>query len=1070
MQFEKISSQHSGINFNNTIVEDTVHNFFNFAYIYNGGGVAVGDINNDGLVDIYFSGNQVANRLYLNQGNFRFIDITDSAFPRQKDDWSNGVTMIDINNDGWLDIYVSRSGLYRNSADRENQLFINNGDLTFSEEAEKFGLNDPGFSTQAYFLDYDRDNDLDMFLVNHRYDFENNNSVIPRNQISYDKFSSDHLYQNNGNGYFSNVTKESGIINYAWGLSAAIGDFNNDGWNDIYIANDYVEPDNLYINQQDGTFAESIAKLVKHTSYYSMGSDFADINNDGFDDLIVLDMVPEDHVRAKRLMAPMSTENFWRLIASGLHYQYMLNTLQLNQGNGLYSEIAQLSGVSKTDWSWAPLFADFDNDGYQDLFITNGIKRDITDNDFFNQLNSLSKSSTKPIKFNEIIANMPTAKLQNYLYRNQGNLTFRQINEQSHLTDLSNSNGAAYADLDNDGDLDLVVNNLDENASLYRNSTPKGTVNFLKIQLKGPGQNALGIGARVSIRYDSGKQVKNQNLGRGFLSSVSPILHFGLGQKKTVNSVSVRWSDGKISTVDKVRINETLVVGYEDSQPPSIKHPVGQKLLSEITHETAINYQHKENPYNDFKKEVLLPHKQSEHGPFISVGDVNGDTFDDFFIGGAAGRPGVLFLQTAEQQFNPGNSQPWIAEAESEDLGSLFFDADNDKDLDLYVISGSNEFDKSSHKYRDRLYINDGAANFRKSDTLPNATTSGQRVVPGDYDQDGDVDLLIGGRSVPGQYPQTPNSFLLNNDQGKLTDVTQQLIPELSTIGMVTDGQFIDFDKDGDLDLILVGEWMPITVFDNQQDHYVNVTKQLGLSNTHGWWQSIEYGDLDQDGDLDFVAGNIGGNNKFHPSHENPLTLYANDFDGNGSLDIVLATKKQKNELPIRGRQCSAEQMPNLANKFPTFKAFAEADLATIYDPNKLAEAQILKADLFESVLVINENKKGFRIQPLASTAQISPISAILVKDFNNDHYPDILFTGNMYATEVETVRYDAGIGGLLLGDGKLGFEAAAPALSGFITPGNARDLKTIRLAGNQQDSVLVSNNNDRIQVFTLQK
>ena len=530
MQFETVTPQQSGVDFSNQITEDEIHNFFNFAYIYNGGGVAIGDINNDGLPDIYFTGNQVANKLYLNKGDFKFIDISDQAFSKNKPDWSNGVTMVDINNDGRLDIYVSRSGLHQ-QADRENLLYINNGDLTFTEKAKGYGLNDAGFSIQAYFLDYDRDNDLDLFLVNHRYDFENNNTVIARDKVGYDQFSSDQLYRNNADGTFSNVTKASGIINYAWGLSAAISDFNNDGWDDIYVANDYIEPDNLYINNQNGTFTESIANYVKHISYYGMGSDLGDINNDGYLDLMVLDMVPDDHVRAKRLMTPMSTEDFWRLIDSGFHYQYMLNTLQLNHGNGLYSEIAQLSGVSKTDWSWSPLFADFDNDGFQDLFITNGIKRDITDNDFFNQLNNLTNTN-QTLTFNEVMAAMPATKLQNYLYKNKGDLTFQQINSASHLTDLTNSNGASYADLDNDGDLDLVVNNLDEVASLYRNTTAKQASHYLKIKLLGPKLNRLGVGSQVTVRYGSKQQMNKLAMSRGYLSSVRCVITFWSGSTR----------------------------------------------------------------------------------------------------------------------------------------------------------------------------------------------------------------------------------------------------------------------------------------------------------------------------------------------------------------------------------------------------------------------------------------------------------------------------------------------------------------------------------------------------------
>lgn len=1069
-QFEKIATEHSKLDFVNQITEDQVHNFFNFSYIYNGAGVAVGDFNNDGLTDIFFSANQGNNKLYLNQGNFQFRDITASAFSDLDSGWKNGVTLIDINNDGWLDIYLSRSGLYQHDKDRENRLYINNGDLTFSEQAKAYGLNDAGFSIQAYFLDYDKDNDLDLFLINHRYDFENNNLVTPREQIKYDTLSSDQLYRNNGYGCFTKVTEKAGIINYAWGLSAVINDFNNDGWDDIYVANDYVEPDNLYINNQDGTFTENIAEFVKHTSYYGMGSDLADINNDGYQDLMVLDMVPEDHVRSKRLMAPMSTENFWRLIDSGLHYQYMLNTLQLNHGNGLYSEISQLAGVSKTDWSWAPLFADFDNDGLQDLFITNGIKRDITDNDFFTKLDGMTQSK-QPLSFGEIISNMPSAKLQNYIFKNQGDLTFKQVNKQSQLTELTNSNGAAYADFDNDGQLDLVVNNIDEVATLYKNTTVKQPKNYyLKVKLLGPEKNKLGLGALVSIHYGKNKQVKKFALSRGYLSSVQPLLHFGLANQHTVDHIMVTWPDGKTTKIDQVKLNTINTISYDNFTQATNAVSTSHTLFKNVTLAAGLSYQHKENSYNDFAKESLLPHKQSEHGPYLSVGDVNGDQLDDFFIGGATGSSGKLFIQTTQQTYVESNSQTWEADAQSEDLGSLFFDFDNDNDLDLYVTSGGNEFENNSPVYQDRLYINDGQGRFSKSShLLPVITTSGLRVIAADYDKDGDKDLFIGGRLVPGKYPTSPNSYLLNNQNGKFIDVSDLYAADVKKVGMISDASFVDFDNDGDLDLIAVGEWMPISLFENQQNQFINVTEKYGLSQSKGWWQKIEQADFDNDGDVDFIVGNIGNNNKYQPSTLKPLSVYANDFDNNGSLDIILSSIKNKRSLPVRGRECSSAQIPSLSTKFPTFKSFAEADLNSIYSTEKLQSSQQLKAELFSHSLVINHGKEGFEIKPLPNQAQIAPISGIVIKDFNNDNYLDILYSGNFYATEVETVRYDAGIGGLLLGDGNFGFSAVSPLDSGFITAKNARDLKLIHLGKEQQNAVLVSNNNDKLQLFKWQ-
>lgn len=1069
-QFKKIVPRLSKVHFSNNITEDQVHNFFNFAYIYNGAGVATGDFNNDGLTDIFFTGNQVQNRLFVNEDNFNFLDITNTAFSPKDKGWKNGVTLIDINNDGFLDIYICQSGLYQNSVDRENRLYINQGNLTFIDEAKKYGLNDPGFSIQAYFIDYDRDNDLDMFLINHRHDFENNNLVIPRDQIKYDIFSSDQLYRNNGNGTFSNVTQQSKINNYAWGLSAVINDFNNDGWDDIYVANDYVEPDNLFINNKDGTFTENIAKHMKHTSYYAMGSDLADINNDGLQDLIVLDMVPEDHVRAKRLMASMSTENFWRLIQSGLHYQYMLNTLQLNQGRGLFSEISQLSGVAKTDWSWAPLFADFDNDGYSDLFITNGIKRDITDNDFFINLNIKTKSNKKPLKFNEMIAELPTEKIQNYLFHNQKNLTFKQVNQAANMTDFTNSNGAAFADFDNDGDLDLVVNNLDDNASLYQNhTTTTAQQNFIKIKLAGPPANSLGIGALVTVQYGQNKQIKKLALSRGYLSSVEPILHFGLANSNHIQNITVQWTDGKTSSIKQIKANTTVTIPYKNFPAKPVNTYEMPTLFENISPNMGISYMHQENDYNDFKKEILLPHKQSEHGPFLSIADVNHDGLEDFYIGGSAGYSGKLFLQTIAQTFIESDSQPWKKEADSEDLGSLFFDFDNDGDLDLYVASGGNEFGQQSQLYQDRLYINDGSGKFTKSEgIMPDLLSSSLRVVSADYDNDGDQDLFVGGRVVPGQYPLTPSSYLLQNNQGIFTDVTTTQAPELKKVGMVSDALFVDYDQDGDLDLFIVGEWMPIKLFENQHGLFIDISQQRGLANTTGWWFRMAQGDFDQDGDIDFVVGNLGKNNKYHPTHANPLKIYANDFDQNGSLDIVLSSRKNNRDLPIRGRECSATQIPGLLTKFPTFKAFAEADINAIYPVNKLKNAHTFQAELFTSSLLINNGIEGFELKDLPIQSQLSPMSGIIVKDFNSDQHLDILYTGNFYATEVETVRYDAGIGGLLLGNGKMEFSQLTMQQSGFLTAKNARDLKSIRLGKAGNSGILASNNQGLIQLYKL--
>ncbi len=1070
--FERVLLKISHVRFINSIVENEQHNFTNYNYIYNGGGVGVGDINNDGLTDLYFSANQESNTLYLNQGKFCFKDISTTAGVNAQDGWKNGVTFIDINCDGLLDIYVCQSGTYSDPEKRANRLYINNGNLTFKESASDFGLNDKGYSIQSYFFDYDRDNDLDMFLVNHRIDFNNNNTVIPKSDQKLSVYESDKLYRNNGDNTFTDITYKAGIANSAWGLSAVTADFNNDGWEDIYVANDYIEPDYLYLNNKDGTFTDNITAVMKHISYYSMGSDFADINNDSLPDLIVLDMAPDDRARSKKMMATMSSENFSKLIEGGYVPQYMINTLQINNGNGTYGEIAQFAGISKTDWSWSALFADFDNDGLQDLFVSNGIKRDITDNDFFLNIEQIRKKGLQ-ITFDQLYDLLPSTTIKNHIYRNTGHLKFEKVNELWGMTDSVNSNGAAYADLDNDGDLELIVNNIDTHASIYKNMSRENTDNnYIKIQLNGPVHNPNGIGAEIKLRSGDLKLYHKALNNRGYLSSVNTKTHFGLGKNKIIDHITVIWPDRKKSILKHVNTNQVITVNYQSyvngNDDLTSENPGRIRMFTDTSNELEIKIHHIENRHNDFAKESLLPHKQSEHGPLLATGDINNDGLDDFFIGGSSGYSGTMYIQTQSMQFEEYSSQPWSADSQSEDLGSLLFDADNDGDLDLYVVSGGNEFETDAAGLQDRLYVNQSGKSFTKSaDALPKMITSGLRVISGDYDNDGDPDLFIGGRISPGNYPRPPRSYLLKNTDGKFSDVTQTVAPALLHPGMITDALFVDIDNDEDLDLILCGEWLTISIFKNSGRDFTDVTAKAGLSQTNGWWFCLGKGDFNNDGYIDLVAGNVGENNKYKPSANEPLRLYANDFDNNGSLDIVLANSDQKTIYPVRGRDCSSLQMPFIKSNFPTYSSFANANIEQIYTKELLNSAINLEVSNFSSCILLNNGSGQFKILALPIEIQLSSINSIISKDLNSDGILDLITAGNMYGTEPETARYDAGIGMILVGQGDGSFKALNLSKSGFYVPGNVKDLKLIK-SDNNRVGLLVANNNDRLQAFIM--
>lgn len=1056
-QFTLIPSSHSNINFNNTIEETQAFNFLTYPYIYNGGGVSIGDINNDGFEDIFFSSNQGNNSLYLNKGNFNFEDISKKSGIQDSVGWTTGISMIDINNDGWLDIYVCKSGETNNPKLRENKLYINNKNNTFSNEAEKYNLNDPSFTSQAYFFDFDNDTDLDVYLVNHRIDFTNNTKISSEIQNNLSPFSSDKLLLNN-NSKFTNIFKNG--INKTWGLSASITDINNDGWLDIYVCNDFLEPDQLFLNTPEGGFENKINSVMDHISFYSMGSDVADINNDSKIDLIVLDMSPNDHKRAKKNMASMNVEQFNSMVDFGYNHQYMTNVLQLNRGNSIFSDIAQFAGISKTDWSWAPLIADFNNDGLKDVFITNGIRRDMTENDLRTRIKSQYEKSGA-LSITDALNLAISERLQNPLFMNKGNATFEEKTSEWGMNKKSFSNGSAYGDLDNDGDLDLVVNNIDDEAFIYKNNSSN---NYISVKLLGNSKNVTGISSIVEVFTKDKVQTNQLFLNRGFQSSMSPVINFGLGSFSTIDSLRVKWPNGNHEVLYNIDVNQLITLDIKNSKKESGEEELTRKILSKHSTNLISNYTHKENKFDDFKEEILLPQKQSTYGPKSCVGDVNNDGLDDYFITGSKGFSASLFIQDLNHNLIESNVDVFSSDKEYEDTGCSFLDIDNDNDLDLYVISGGNEFEKGSKMLQDRIYINDGKGNFRKDiNRLPIMNTSGYAIAEGDFDQDGDIDLFVGGRIIPGQYPVAPRSYLLENNNGYFKDISQSKSPELQNIGLITDAIFSDYDNDKDLDLIIVGEWMVPTVFVNKGDIFN--PKPLTDQVSEGWWYTITADDFNNDGLDDYFLGNLGENNKFKVDKDKSLHLYASDFDNSGNIDIVLANESKTKLLPVRGKQCSSEQMPFIGDKFKDFASFAEADLNDIYTQEKLEQALHLVSSDFKSAVLINDGEGLFSKPELPKIVQYGPTLSTLAIDLNNDGYKDIIGAGSIFETEPETVKYDASKGFVLLNDGKENFNESGN--HDFLLRGNIKDIQTLKIG---KDKIIISlQNNGPIQSFKIE-
>ena len=1076
--FQKLSSKRTNITFENTLTECDTFNYFLYPYIYMGGGVSVGDFNNDGLTDIYLVGNMVPNRLYLNRGNFTFEDVTEISNTGGGNRWKLGSTICDINNDGLLDIYVCVSGL---STNRENLLFVNqgvnkDGIPVFKEEAKKYCINDPGMSTQSTFFDYDNDGDLDLYVANYPItNFKATPYVYKQMMRNVKWIDSGHLYRNNGDGTFTDVTKESGLLSYGLTLSATVSDFNQDGYKDIYISNDFTCPDYFYFNNGDGTFSDKAGEVLGQTSFYGMGADIADYNNDGLLDFMQIDMAPEDNKRAKENMSTMNLEDFEEMVNEGLHHQYRYSTLQLNRGireNGLpfFSNAAWIAGVTSTDWSWAALFADFDLDGWKDLYITNGSRRDINNIDYFNKIAesaNFNKGLSK-IEMLKQVKNMPFKQLTNYIFRNNGDLTFSKHNTEWGIKETSYSNGAAYADLDNDGDLELIVNNIDGEAFIYKNNaSEKKSGNYLKVEFEGTPANKMGIGSVVTIWNEGKMQTAELTLSRGYESSMEPILYFGLSGYEFVDSLYVKWNDGKVQCIKNIKANQKLTLKHSDAISLVQQEVKIEKIFKEITDTIGLEFIHKENSYNDYKDQVLLPHKMSNPGPDITVGDVNDDQLEDFYIGNASKSPGRMFIQNKNGTFKIMEG-PWENDSIFEDTGTLFFDADNDGDLDLYVASGGYELPKDSKSYTDRLYINDGKGNFSKSpNSLPSITSNGSCVKAIDFDKDGDLDLFVGGRQVPHRYPFPAKSYILENKSVngvvKFEDVTGSVAPDLLEAGMVTSAICADIDNDHWMDLIIAGEWMPVCIYRNVKGKF----EKTIIEGTRGWWFSIEGADFDKDGDIDLVAGNLGLNFRYKASSEKTFDVYAGDFNNNGNSDIVLSYFQDEKQFPLRSRKCFVDQNPWVAMKFPTYKSFAEATVSDIYTKKVLNESLHLQAETFASCYLENIGNGKFKIQELPNEAQLSSINDMIIDDFDNDGQLDILAAGNLFDVEIVTPRNDGGVGVFLKGDGRGNFNSIPARSSGFYVPKEVKALSLIHLNNADKDkAVLVGNNNERLQIF----
>jgi hypothetical protein len=1061
-QFELLTAKTTGINFNNDLISTDVFNVYKYRNFYNGGGVAIGDINNDGLQDIYLTSNLNENKLYLNKGDFTFTDITITANVGGSKAWSTGVSMVDINADGFLDIYVCNSGDVEGD-NKQNELFINNTDGTFTEKAVEYGLADLGYSTHASFFDYDKDGDLDVYLLNNSYQAIGSFNLTKNERPKRDILGGDKLFQNQGN-YFVDVSEKAGIYGsiIGFGLGITVSDVNNDGWEDMYISNDFFERDYLYINQKNGTFKEQLTASLNSISGASMGADAADINNDGYNDIFVTEMLPKEYARLKTVTTFEDWNKYQYNVKNDYYHQFTRNMLQVNNQDTSFSEVGRFSGVEASDWSWGALLFDMNNDGLKDLFIANGIYKDLTNQDYLRYVSNeevmQSLVMDNKVDFKKLIDIIPSNKVKNHAYINKGNLTFNR--ENNGLNTEGFSNGAAYGDLDNDGDLDLIVNNVNMPLFVYKNNLDKTATKYLKVILKGDGLNTNAIGSKITLTSKTATYSLEQQPARGFQSSMDNRPNFGFKELDSLN-LTINWPSGKITKLQNIAANKTLTLYEKDAQQVKVKEQVVTPEIFSKNNNT-IKFTHKENNYIDFNVERLLPFMRSAEGPKMAVADVNNDGTEDLFIGGSKNNIASLFIQK-NSAFIKKETSDFNNQRAAEDAESIFFDADNDGDLDLYVCSGGVETSKYSANYLDKLYLNDGTGNFTLSNQkLPTTVQyhSSSSVVVADTDNDDDLDIFVGERTIPNSYGMPGSGFLLINDgKGKFTEQSTNLAPEFKNLGMITDALFIDITKNGYKDLVVVGDFMGVAVFENQQGKFKRTEKNM-LSNLKGWWNTIEKSDLDNDGDFDLILGNHGLNSRFKATPENPIKLYVNDFDKNGFLDPILSfIDKNEKEYPYALRHNLVDQLKYLSKKFPDYESFKTATIQDIFTPEQLQESSILEANTLSSVILFNEGAFNFTVQKLPLETQFSPIYAIAASDFDNDGDQDILLGGNLDGVKPEFGRYDASFGNYLENTGNRVFKFHQKG-KGLKVNGQIRDLKVLK------NKVFITKNNDSLEVY----